>query len=289
MNKLYKIGGSILGIGIIIFIISFCLSGFDIKKLETQQSYKRNTIELSTKVDSITIEDNVNVIFNKSNDNKIHIEYYDNDKEYYKINKGNNLNITKIVEYKWYDYFFNINFENLKLYIQVPDSFKGNIKIKNSNNKIELKNIAPNNLDISSSNGSINLFSINVSNNIKAKTSNGSIKLDSINSKDIVATTSNGKIELLNINANNSIFADSSNGKINLSYVNVEKELNLHTSNGSISGSIYGKQQDFSITSSSSNGKSNLPQSYSSGDKILYARTSNGKIDIDFINVNQEI
>ena len=53
-------------------------------------------------------------------------------------------------------------------------------------------------------------------------------------------------------------------------------------SNSSIIGIVHGSMSDFTIKIKTSNGKSNLPEQFGSGNKKLTASTSNGAINIEF-------
>lgn len=304
MNKLFKIGGITFVTGLIIFLIAFGVSGFNIYKLNTQPKLEKKEFVSSSEINSITIDDYFDVTIKKSPDNKMHVSYFENKKLYYKISSGKDIVFKKIYNSKWYDGFFNFNYKHSPICVMLPDNFKGDIKIKTSNGNVKSNDIKVNNLEISTSNGFINLNSIDSKGIIKVKTSNGKITFNNVNAKkdincstssgqielinlnsdNIIGNSSNGKITYSNLNANNTITAKSSNHDIHVAQINAKKEINLETLNGDISGIIIGNLPDFSIKSKTSNGKNNLPEKLASGSKKLNVKTSNGNININFQN-----
>jgi hypothetical protein len=97
----------------------------------------------------------------------------------------------------------------------------------------------------------------------------------------ISANTGNGDIVLTQIKVSK-LDLKSSNGDIVLKAV-TSPELILDTSNGDITGSICGKEDDYTIQTGTSNGECS-PRSRSGGSKKLTADTSNADINIEFTN-----
>ena len=100
---------------------------------------------------------------------------------------------------------------------------------------------------------------------------NGAISID----------TSNGDIKLTHVKASK-LDLKSSNGDIDIKEV-TSPELILDTSSGDITGSICGKEDDYTIQTGTSNGECS-PPSRSGGSKKLTADTSNADINIEFTN-----
>ncbi len=304
MKKFLRIGGIIFAAGLIIFFIGFAAARFDIAKISTKQKFVQKSYVCDNAVNSITVDDkDIPVSIGISQDDKIHITYYENDKEHYQISNDGGLVVKKVMNMKWYDYVFNINFQEVVLTVQIPQNYEGKIKLSTDNGKITATGITVDNFNASTSNGSIELRSVKSANDIKLYTSNGSITLNDVSAVgDINASSSNSGIQFRNVNGNTTemktsngdisiqyvsvksgVTAQTSNGSLRLEKVDTENLLNLQTSNGSISGSVLGKIADFSITSKTSNGSNNLPENMASGSKKLSAINSNGRIDIDFV------
>ncbi|MDP8269114.1 MAG: DUF4097 family beta strand repeat-containing protein [Candidatus Tenebribacter davisii] len=149
--------------------------------------------------------------------------------------------------------------------------------ILSSNGSINITNAGDTDI-IRTSNGSINIK--NCTGKITVSTSNGSITAEDINGS-VIAHTSNGRINLDNIDGLTS--AVSSNGSIQI--FNSLHIGNVRTSNGSIKAHVINIDNDIDINSS--NGSITLYLA-NTLDADIKAKTSNGKIKLhDFpITVN---
>lgn len=302
MKRITIAGLSVLGMGVIVFIGGFALSGWNIAAINTEEPYTKKTYTAPAQYSAIEIEDkNTEAVLTVSPDEKIHITYYENEKNVYDLKEGEILSFKKTEKYQWYEYFFNINFQKTTLEIQIPKDYTGDLILRTSNAKIEAKNLSAQNMKLLSSNGAILLDTVHAEEQIHAETSNGSVEMKNISSEnsiqavtsnasivfekaesaDTTALTSNGRIMLSEIQAEN-ISAQTSNASVRLTDVQAENSLTLQSSNGSIEGTVKGTLADFSVVSHTSNADSNLPEAMPGGEKQLTVQTSNGKIDIQF-------
>jgi len=149
--------------------------------------------------------------------------------------------------------------------------------IRSSNGSINIKDAGDTDI-VRTSNGSINIE--NCIGKINVNTSNGSITAEDINGS-VIAHTSNGRIKLENIYGLAS--AITSNGSIQIfNSVNIGK---VKTSNGSIKAHLINMNNDIDISSSNGSITVYLTKTL---DADVKATTSNGKIKLhDFpITVN---
>ncbi|MCI8388900.1 MAG: DUF4097 domain-containing protein [Clostridiales bacterium] len=161
---------------------------------------------------------------------------------------------------------------------------KADISTTNSSIDIENVTITSGALDISNLNGTIRITNTNA-NSLTAKTSNASVILNNVNIIDYVeAKSSNGNINIDTLIAKK-LFAKTSNSKVLVNAVDC-LEVELKSSNGSISGTLVGRMENYSIKSSTSNGSTNLPNGTTSGSRKLITSTSNADIDIYFDNTD---
>ncbi|MGN1466878.1 MAG: DUF4097 family beta strand repeat-containing protein [Ruminococcus sp.] len=305
MKKFLIIGCIVLSVGLIVFVCGFALSGWDIFAMETQSEFAEKTYTSSEKISTIQLEDdNTRVELTESSDDKVHITYFENEKESYEIKEDKTLLIKRTDSYKWYDYIFNIRLRERYIEIKIPQSFGGNVILNTGNGKIGVQNIKVKSLSAHTSNGSIDFGFVQAGEDIKVITSNGSVNIQDTQAKGTVdiktsnasvtlgsssfenlsAKSSNGKIQLLNVKAENEIYAETSNGKIDIERISAEKSITLKTSNAGVTGTVLGTISDFTVTSHTSNGNNNLPENMPGGDKQLNVDTSNGKIDVSFEN-----
>ena len=97
---------------------------------------------------------------------------------------------------------------------------------------------------------------------------------------EIILNASNGRISLDRVAAAGALSAVTSNSSIQVERV-AAASVTLRSSNGGIRGVLPGRQADWAITSSTSNGKNSLPRQQAGG-RPLDVRTSNASIDIRF-------
>ena len=149
--------------------------------------------------------------------------------------------------------------------------------IHSSNGSINITNAGDTDI-VRTSNGSINI--INCTGKITANTSNGSITAEDIKGS-VIAHTSNGRIKLDNIDGLTS--AVTSNGSIQI--FNSLHIGTVRTSNGSIKAHVINMNNDIDINSSNGSITVYLANTL---DADIKAKTSNGKIKLhDFpITVN---
>lgn len=305
-NKIYIIAAICLITGLALFAVGFSMTGFDIMKLSSEGKYEEKSFVSTKAIDTIVIDDaNTGVVLSPSSDEKLHVTYYENDKSYYEIAERDDgtLSIAKKDNRKWYDYFFNINFESVKLSIAVPANYNSKITVATSNNIINITDINASDMFLNTSNGKIDVKNVTVSGKLDANTSNGGIyiadsamageiicgtsngpvAIDTVGCENVKVKTSNNSITFNAVTTNSSVNAQTSNGGINLEAIKFGTSLSLQTSNNNVKGSIAGSLADYSVIAKTSNGKSNLPEKTSDGEKTIYIDTSNGNIDIDFL------
>lgn len=325
-NKKYIIAGSMFVAGLLIFIVGFASVGFDLARISTESAYIEKEFTELEEVTQIQVStQNHAVEFVSTKEEQLHIRYFENEENTFLIeNNGGHLRIEMKNNLKWYNRFFmfDLNSQDKKMVISVPESFKGEIDVKNSNGDIDFFSVQMQKMTVRNSNGKIVVSGLSITEELDAKTSNSSIRIENIqiggnmkltnsngeitlrdadiDGKSIYKTsnssinlvdlsgenfdlqTNNGKISLENITAQREILAKTSNSSIFLDHVDVEESISCTNSNGSIKGTIVGAMQDFSITSHTSNGNNNLPSDTNKGEKKAHFKTSNSSIQVNF-------
>ncbi|QGV10338.1 DUF4097 family beta strand repeat protein (plasmid) [Bacillus cereus] len=257
-------------VGSVLAFTSACTNDTSSDKENNSIKYeeKSYTIE-ADKISKISLSDmdrSVDVV--RSNDNEVHITYFENDKESYVINVSDEKNlIMKASTNKELKDYVGLNSDkthrNIK--ISVPRGMESGMEIKTSK-------------------GDINLSEINTSGYVDAITSNGKIKASNVAIENsFKMETKNDDINLSNVNVKGSVDATVSNGNLDLEKVAVEDTLKLDSKNGGINGTIVGSYDVFSISSKASKGKNNLPENKSGGDKKLDVNANNGDINLKFV------
>jgi DUF4097 and DUF4098 domain-containing protein YvlB len=270
LKILYMTAAAVLLVGLGFMIAAFAITRGNFMRLRKPVNFEQKNYTVpAAGIVSILIDDENNaILLEPSNDDMIHITYYENEIMQYTIttSQAGNLEmrfVSKPVMYSIFDFNFKRSSAPTPVTIAVPADFSGRIDLYTQNSRIEahgMRNLSQ--AEFKSSNGRIELKEIQATGRISVSTSNGAISITDVKADSIAANTSNGRVNVSDLDAASSI--------------------KLSTSNGSISGTIKGDIKEFDITSSTTNGKNNLPSELKLGDKQLDVHTSNGSIDIGF-------
>ena len=241
-----------------------------------------------------------------SKDDKIHIHYTESDHSALSINESNGL-----IDFS----FLAGGNEGLGLkglfggkkkeatpvvLLEVPTKYKESLDITSDNGAVKIQGIANANIiECTTKNATIRVLDTNAS-CIHARTTNHRVTINNVSvEKDLSATTSNASIDvsktigesvackttgseitLTSVDVKNMIQVSTTNAYIEIKEVS-GNYIDLRTTGARISGTIVGNINDYSITSKSSGGKSNLPN-IPFGVKRLSAVTSKDNINITF-------
>ena len=141
-------------------------------------------------VNSIKISEvDANTKLTISNDNDIHVKYWEGDHDKYKIEVENNALLVEKVESNNED----LNLTDKTTEIQIPSKIYKNIDIKNLNGDIDVECIKGESMILYSTNGNIEVEKTN-NDKLDVKCENGDISIDSIEGKDISLCNNNGNI-----------------------------------------------------------------------------------------------
>ncbi|MDT3496862.1 DUF4097 domain-containing protein [Bacillus toyonensis] len=258
-------------VGSVLIFTSACTNDASSDKQDSSIKYEEKSYSIEAdKISQIFLSDidrSVDVV--KSNDNEVHITYFENDKESYAIDISDDKNLIMKA---------NTNKE-LKDYVGL------NSDKTHRNVKISVPRGMESGVEIKTSKGDINLSEVNISGFIDATTSNGKIKASNVEiEKSFKVETKNDDINLSNVNVKGSIDATVSNGNLYIAKVAVEDTLKLQSKNGGINGTIVGSYDVFSISSQAAKGKNNLPENKTGGDKKLDVNANNGDINLKFVH-----
>lgn len=115
-----------------------------------------------------------------SEDNQIHINYSESDKEYYdiSISDDNVLMMTTVNNKEWSDYISSKPaIENRKISLQIPNSLLASLKLSTTNDDIQLSSLnVSGDITLSSNKGNISFDKIDAGNRIILTGKDGNIK-----------------------------------------------------------------------------------------------------------------
>jgi len=145
--------------------------------------------------------------------------------------------------------------------VYIPKDFSGDITVETANSAITASNFEK-------------------LGNLSCETSNSAIKMSDVSAQNIKLQSRNAVISLEDVTAAVRLSAQTENAAISLQRI-ASPDIALKTGNAMVSGTILGREEDYTIDSKTSNAKSNL-QSRSGGDKKLSVSTSNAMINLRF-------
>lgn len=160
-------------------------------------------------------------------------------------------------------------------------------------------------IEAESRNARITMEGVTCSQDIRLSTTNARVVMNDVVVRDAAVHTTNGRIELHTVYASNGLDAGSTNGQIIAENLSTDQKLSLattnsrvtlngvsgknidiRTSNGSVSGTVCGNKEDYTIHSVTSNAGNNLANR-EGGEKTLNIVTSNGTVNVSFTGSQQ--
>ena len=308
-KRSYMIVLVVIGIFIVVYFIT-CLifSNFNFKVVFGKEERTLNYLDCTENVSEIVV--NVasdNLIFNKSEDNAVHVKYYNSNLYQFDIAYDDGL-LTINQKRLWYS-IFNFNKKYI-IEIAVPDTNIYSATLKLSSGDVNIEDLKSNLLDINTSSGKIAVNNI-IADRTNIKASSGAIDIKNLNSLELDTQSSSGSIRISNITVDKAQFRlssgdldlidssiksltiNGSSGKIESSKLSLETcnidtssgnvilgvvtpdvsiyKMNLNTANGSIS--VSGGGYDITTKSSLITGN---------GTQLIKVNVSSGKLVINF-------
>lgn len=300
--SLFVLGATVAGIS------AAAAGGFAF--LSTAEPYELRTIDVVGDDVDIKVEEvNNKVVVNTSlTATTGPISVYENIHEYYVTSENaEEFSITYHNDVPWNIKLFYFPVNSRTMTITVPASYAGSLDINTTNAVIDVNDISiAGELRLESVNGLISIDDAEIAQDLYVHTTNSKIEIHNvISNADISATsvnayiefndvtaanvtaqTTNGKIATDTLNVTTKMALTTTNGQITVNNIDVGSEIRLVTTNGEIVGNVKGPSTDYDVDSQTTNGTNNLvsynSQTPTTGDKLLYARSYNGRINITF-------
>lgn len=207
-----KIISLVLCLALGAFVLSGCSGG--------DEPFEEKNYTPDTQVSEINIDvEDREIEVSLSADGQVHIQYYENSKEYYDISvSGGTLTMTAASDKAWTDYIgVKPSAENRKISLQVPDALLENLTLSTTNEDISLPALAvTGGISISSNGGDITFGRLDVGSALNLTVKNGDISGAVTGSYDDFAIQSDvkkgdsslpeskdGGSKTLNVSANN--------------------------------------------------------------------------------------
>ncbi len=162
-----------------------------------------------------------------SEDGQVHIQYFENSKEYYDISVSDEiLSMTSANNKEWKDYIGGkASSGNRKISLQIPNELLDTLTLSTTNEDISLSALTvTGNISVSSNGGNITFENLNIGNTLHLSVKNGDISGTIIGSYDDFAIHSkikNGESSLPNNkdSGEKTLNVSSNNGDVNIEFV----------------------------------------------------------------------
>ena len=163
-----------------------------------------------------------------SEDDQVHIQYYENSEEYYDISvSGNVLTMTSASDKEWTDYIGGKPAaEYRKISLQIPDALLENLTLSTTNEDKTLSSLAvTGSINISSTGGNITFERLDVGSALTLNVKNGDISGEIAGSYDDFAIQSEIKKGESTLPDNKdsgekSLYVSSNNGNVDIAFIN---------------------------------------------------------------------
>ena len=163
-----------------------------------------------------------------SKDNQIHMDYFENNKEYYDISVSdeNVLTMTAVSNKEWTDYIGSKpSAENRKIFLQIPNALLETLILSTTNEKISLSPLAvKESISVSDNGGNITFDKLDAGNTLTLTAKNGNISGTVIGSYEDYAILSEIKKGESNLpsnkdNGTKTLNVSNNNGDIAIEFV----------------------------------------------------------------------
>ncbi|MCR5611082.1 MAG: DUF4097 family beta strand repeat-containing protein [Clostridiales bacterium] len=233
-----------------------------------------------------------------SEDGKAHIEYYENDRVTFDIGAAGG--VLKIKQKVKPLFFFGTFSNDRQMLLLLPESFNGRADLECTSGEIRIDAVktagevtidvtsgtaiiydsSAQSFDLELTSGRIVAGRIECAGRFAVDGTSGNILLENVSCSDLHTHVTSGRIELKSI-VTGSARIEATSGNVSLeSFDSGDTRIDL--TSGTVTGTLVGNINDYTIESHMTSGKNSLPGNYGNGARKLYAELTSGTINISF-------
>lgn len=215
-------------------VMIFC--NRDFKKLGTEK-YETKICEITETFKDLSLKNNTaDVFLVPTNSEKCTVEFYQSkNHQYTAVVENETLVIIESADSteEWYGYYINIDFDNPKITVYLPQTEYNSLLIKGSTGNIDIpKNFKFENINISVSTGNVTC-SASATDTAKIELSTGNMNLENATAKVFDLKTSTGNTDIYNVNCEN-LISKGTTGDITLRNVICIEKFSAERSTGDV-------------------------------------------------------
>jgi DUF4097 and DUF4098 domain-containing protein YvlB len=247
------VAGALILAGIAAVIVGFSMSGFDLKKLNTDPEVT-NYITIEQDFDSISIDaTTADLKILSSADGKCKIDLVERENLYFMPNVENGiLTINEIDDRKWYEHI-GISWGNMSITLYLPATQYDSLTVELTTGKAQIDSgLEFGKVDIKATTGSVKceakvtesllikcttgiIYAADAEvDTLRLKASTGSIELFKSTCKTLEVEATTGSIKLSEVSGTGDFDIEATTGKINLSDVVTEGDLTIEADTGDV-------------------------------------------------------
>lgn len=292
MKKSIKIllivAGAMLAVGLLISGIALMRVQFDFAKLSTApQLERKEQVWQADEVEQISLFlSSETVRVGLSDDDAIHISYYDSSKEYTLSNVEGAVVLEQANAVQTgtsCENLFVLDWDSLQHNVELllPVQCDLDLSIDVHSGDVALEAVSLENLQIDLTSGSVKANDLAVK-SMSLRTTSGDVAVADLQcAEQIAAETESGSILFSDVRAGK-VAMRCTSGKVVLQNMDANSIV-VRATSGSVWASVVGSEGEYAVRSKTTAGDSNLPEAWGGGDKALEITTSSGDIHVDFL------
>ena len=286
--------GILLTGGLALLISAFAMVGGDLEKLSTEKKWEEKhytaSAEAILRIDAS--EENMRVVLVPSADSNIHITYFENDTETCRIEKtaDGTLSVQRQSSKKWYQKIGVMILtgwtQDRRLEIAVPNDHACDIQMESTNGSVEAADLSlGGELTLTTSNGSITAKKLNLSGGCTLSTTNAGITCENVEAEGAFsAQTKNGPVDIKTCKSGGTVTVKTENAAVSLEDIEAADAVRASTRNGALSVDTLWAQE---LEADTRNGKLTLQRTTTAGS--TRAETANNSLKINGIEAGTDI
>ena len=214
---------------IVLLVLCLVLSSVILSGCSNSEPFEQKSYTSDTQITGINLDvEDREIEVSLSEDEQVHIQYYENSKEYYDISVSddNVLTMASASDKEWTDYIGGKpSAENRKISLQIPDALLDTLTLSTTNEDIFLPALAvTGSINISSNGGNISFGNLDVGSALTLNVKNGDISGAIVGSYDDFSIQSEIKKGESNLpdkkdGGEKALTVSSNNGDVNIEFV----------------------------------------------------------------------
>lgn len=262
--------------GTVAFIIALSMNNWDFKRFDTTK-YVTNTYEINDDFNDLLLHTTeADIIFMPSDDNICKVICYEAETAKHDvIVKDNALTINVDDQRKWYNYI-NISLSSPSITVYLPKSEYNSLSVKTNTGAIRVKNITTDNLELSTTTGSISVDSVKCTNDIKLDVTTGSVTVKNTHCNNFSSDGDTGMLSLDNLISDGIFDIERTTGGVKFKHCDAS-EIYVKTSTGNVSGSLLSEK---TFVTETTTGVVKVPKNTTGGKCEITTTTGNIKIEL---------